>query len=378
MDFGIIFSLVMVCAIVASVVGWQVWHTNRIFSGVTIAGVPVGAMSRSAAFDRVNDSLARYPLPTISVTYNSRQWPITGDDVHVSIDLLSAVNRAYLVGRTASWSQNLTDQIAAALGATDITPDVLLETSQLRYTIDQIATEIREPAQAATQMGSVVVPAKAGIDVNVEETANALTRALQDRTPGQPVIVPVSVVQLDPPNPLASQPATLASASAVSGTASSAAVTMKPLVLHDAQFGLSFALDPATLQSLSLAGDPRTVNDDKLHALLQGWASQIDVTPRDARLNFDQATHAPVVEQESRPGRKLDIDTTMATIKWALASGESNADLTIVTVLPQVDSNHINEMGIHDLVSSATTYFAGSSPERMRNVSVAASKFEGW
>jgi vancomycin resistance protein YoaR len=87
---------------------------------------------------------------------------------------------------------------------------------------------------------------------------------------------------------------------------------------------------------------------------------------------------AIVVSMSSlRPGRKLDVDTTMATIKWALASGESNADLTIVTVLPQVDSNHLNEMGIHELVSSQTTYFAGSSPERMRNVAVAAAKFDG-
>ena len=56
-DFGIIFSLVMVSAIVAAVVGWQIWHTNRIYSGVTIAGVPVGGLTRSAAFERVSDSL---------------------------------------------------------------------------------------------------------------------------------------------------------------------------------------------------------------------------------------------------------------------------------------------------------------------------------
>lgn len=372
-DFGVIFSLVMVCAVVAAVVGWQVWHVNRIYSGVTVAGVPVGGLSRSVAFERVSDSLARYPLPTVNVTYNSRQWPITGDDLRVSTDLLAAVNRAYLVGRTGSWSENLSAQIAAALGATDISPDVILETSQLRYTIDQIAAEIREPARAATQMGSVVVPAKAGIDVDVEGTLAALTSALENRSPGQPVIVPLSVIALDPPPATATQSAE----PSTSPTASSAASTMRPLLLRDPQFGLSFALDPATLQELSLAGDPTTVDEGKLRALLESWAAQIDVTPRNARLTFDQATQSPVVLQESRPGRKLDIDTTLATIKWALGSGDSQAVLTITTVLPQVDSNRVAEMGIHELVAEGTTYFAGSSAERMRNIAVAAAKFEG-
>lgn len=372
-DFGIIFTLVMVCAIVAAVVGWQVWHTNRIFSGVTIAGVPVGGLSRSVAFERVSDALALYPLPSVSVTYNNRQWPITGEDVRVSTDLLAAVNRAYLVGRTGTFAMNLTDQLASALGATDITPDVILETSQLRYTIDQIATEIREPARAAMQIGSVVVPAQPGLDVDVEATVAALTGALENRTPGQPVLVPLTVAELAPPA------APVASATATPGSAqpSNVAATIGPLLLRDAQFGLSFAIDPATLQAISLAGDPTSVDEGKLRALLESWAAQIDVAPRNARLRFDPATQSPIVTQESRVGRKLDVDATAATIQWALASGNTNADLTITTVLPQVDSNRVYEMGIRELVASGTSYFAGSSAERMRNIGVAAVKFEG-
>lgn len=376
-DFGIIFSLVMICAVFAAVMGWQVWHTNRIYSGVTIAGVPVGGMSRSVAYQRVSDALASYPLPTVAITYGSRQWPITSDDVRVSTDLLAAVNRAYLVGRMGSWSDNLVDQLGAALGATDITPDVILETSQLRYVVDQIAEEIRQPARAATQMGDVVVPAKAGVDVDIEATVNALNQALENRTPGQPVIVPMTVVELEPPSTVQTGSAQAESATPTATPGSASAPSISPLLLRDPQFGLSFALDPATLQSISLNGDPTSVDEGKLRSVLEGWAAQIDVTPRNARLRFDHSTQSPVVIQESRPGRKLDIDTTLATIKWALASGSTSADLTITTVLPQVDSNRIHEMGIRELVASGTSYFAGSSAERTRNIAVAAAKFEG-
>ena len=46
-------------------------------------------------------------------------------------------------------------------------------------------------------------------------------------------------------------------------------------------------------------------------------------------------------------------------------------------VAPAVDMNRIAEMGIRELVASGTTYFAGSSASRVRNVEVAAAQFEG-
>lgn len=369
-DFAVIFSFALVCAIVTAIVGWQLWHTYRIFGGVTAAGVPVGGLTRAAALSRISDSLSHYPLPSISVTYNNRQWPITSDNVRLSMDILDAVNRAYLVGRTDSWSGNITQQVVAALGAVDIAPDVRLDTSQLRFTVAQIAVEIREPGRAATQMGGVSIPAQAGIDVDVEATVATLTRALEERTPGQPIMVPLSVVELAPPEAMDMQ----AGASPVSTSTSS---SIGPLLLRDAQFALAFALDPAKLQALSLAGDPTTVDENKLRTLLEGWAAQINVIPRDARLRFDQASQSPVIIQESRPGRKLDIETTLATVKWALASGATSADLSVTTVLPAVDSNRIAEMGIHELVAQGVSYPKGSSEERMRNIAVAASKFEG-
>jgi vancomycin resistance protein YoaR len=374
-DFAILFSLVMVCALVAAAVGWQVWHTNRIYSGVTVAGVPVGGLTRSAALNRVSDSLWRYPLPSISVTYGSRQWPITSDDVRVSTDLLAAVNRAYLVGRTGGWSSEMNEQISAALGVADVSPEVILETSQLQYVIDQIATEIRQPARAATQMGSVVVPAEAGVDVDVEATVAALTSALDSSAPGQPILAPLSIIELAPPVAQASQPSTTSASSSSIGLGASM-LERGPLLLRDEQTGLAFALDPAALRAISVAGDPTVVDENKLRVLLEEWALQIDVMPRDARLRFDAATQSPVVVLESRPGRKLDIDATLEMVRGALANGWTNADLKITAVAPAVDSSRVAEMGIKELVAEGTTNFKGSSGERLRNIGVAAEKFE--
>ena len=373
-DFAILFSLVMVCALITAAVGWQVWHTYRIYSGVTVAGVPVGGLTRAAALNRVSDSLWHYPLPSISVTYNGRQWPITGDDVPASTDLLAAVNRAYLVGRSGGLSDNITEQLGAALGVSDVSPEVVLDISQLRYTIDQIATEIRQPARSATQLGDVIVPASAGVDVDVEATVAALTSALDSSTPGQPIMAPLTTIELAPQEAQASQPSATTSSSVETGASQ---LTRGPLLLRDEQFGLAFALDPATLQAISIAGEPTLVDEDRLRAVLEGWALQIDITPRDARLRFDPETQSPRVILESLPGRRLDIDATMGTVRGALANGWTNADLIVTAVSPVVDSNRIAEMGIRELVAQGTSYPKGSSAERMRNIGVAAEKFEG-
>jgi vancomycin resistance protein YoaR len=377
-DFAILFALVMLSALAALAIGWQVWHTHRIYSGVTIAGVPVGGLTRAEAMNHVTESLWRYPLPSVNVTHNGRQWPITGDDLRVATDLPDAINRAYLVGRHGSVVARLNTQLAAAVGVENIAPRITLETSRLRYAIDQIATELRRPARARAQVGEIAIPAVPGLDVDVPATVAGLTRALENRVPGQPVVAPLVVIELAPvASTVTADSATGSETDSATGSPNSSSALWRPLVVRDPQSGLAFALDAATLQSISVAGDPKLVDETKLRALLTEWAAQLQVEPRNARLRFDLATQSPVVMQESRPGRRLDIEATLATVRGALLGEQNGADLVITTLQPAVDSNRVAEMGIRELVAAGDSYFAGSSAERVRNVQVAADKFIG-
>lgn len=374
-DFALLFTLVILCAVVGSVVWWQVWHVNRIYAGVTIGGVPVGGLTRAAALERIDDSLLRYPLPSITVTHAGRQWPITADDARVSTDLLASVNRAYLVGRQADWPARLNAQLVAVLGGVDIAPDVVLDVGQLRYTVSVIANEVRTPARPETKVGDVTLPAQPGYDVDVEKTVQTLMAAIEAAEPGESVVTPLAVVeQAAPPADAADPIADPTATPALDGAAATgAAGRTLPLLLRDAQFGLEFALDPVTINRLRAGG---TLDETALRAILQGWAAQVDVAPRDARLRFDHATQSPVVVQTSRAGRRLDVDATLATIRGALMGNQPSADLIITPLAPAVDSNRVAEMGIRELVASGVSYFAGSSRERVLNIQVASEKFD--
>ncbi len=373
-DFAALFAVLVVCAALALGALWQIWHTQRIYTGVTIAGVPVGGLTRAAAMTRVNAALLRFPLPSITVSYGERQWPITGDDARVTTDLLDAVNRAYLVGRHESWSLQLNEQLAATLGGMDIAPAIELDRGQLRYVISQIAGEVRRPARAALQVADVTAPAQLGVDVDVEATVDDLLIALQGRVAGQALVVPLRVIELPAPEAVTIGPA---GAPAATGADAPTSQLPGPLLLRDPQSGLELALDPALVQSLWVGGDARLIDDDKLRAILTGWAAQIDVPARDARLRFDHATQSPVVISASKPGRSLNIEATLATARGALTAGRATADLIITPSLPAVDSTRLAEMGIRELVASGSTYFAGSSTARVRNIEVAAEKFVG-
>ena len=78
---------------------WQFWHANRVFTGVSVGGVPIGGLTRAEALKKLNGQLYAYPLPPVVVDYNGQQWPLQTAQAGARADLLAAVNQAYLVGR---------------------------------------------------------------------------------------------------------------------------------------------------------------------------------------------------------------------------------------------------------------------------------------
>jgi vancomycin resistance protein YoaR len=119
------------------------------------------------------------------------------------------------------------------------------------------------------------------------------------------------------------------------------------------------------------------LDEERLRAFLSGWAKQLDIAPRDARLRFDPDTGAIAILQTSQVGRRLEIEATLAAVQTALAAGNRRAALIMAIVPPAVDMRRVSEMGIRELVARGVTYFAGSSAARVRNIEVAAAKFDG-
>jgi len=364
-DFAVLFALMLVITLVGVFLFWQYWHAGRIYSGVTIGGIPVGGLTRPEAMAVVSRGVTRQSVPPITVAYEGSQWPVAAGQSVASANVLAAVNEAYLVGRQGDTLARLADQLAAALGQMDVRPALNLDVAQLRYALSQIAADVRMPAQRGLNVAGFTVPPQPGVDVDIETTLQKLLAEVENSAGVQPVAGELAVVPLAPP------------ADPVEDSVAAKPDILSPLILRDARFGYEFALDPAAVRSLLYSTQPPRLDEERARALLQQWAQQIDIPASDARLRFDPNTAAVSVIQSSRSGRRLDVEGTLASLRESLEKGSSSAALVIQHASPAVDSNRVAEMGIRELVASGTTYFAGSSAARVRNIEVAAEKFDG-
>lgn len=347
---------------------WGFWHTGRIYTGVSVGSVPVGGLTRAEAYRRLNEMLYQYPLPPVILVHDDQEWPLPTTRVRVSADLLDAANRAYLHGRRGALLPDVLEQINATLYGVDIAPHIMIDQEALRTSVMAIAANIDRPGIGERRLGDITIAAQPGAEVDVEATVQGVVGALIASKGSAVVQAPLIVKRVAAPL-----------AGAVASPVLAIANEMRPLVLKSDIEGLTLALSPSELRSMTTATTNNSIELDeaRLRRFLEPLAAQIDRRPRDARLRFNPNTGAVTVLSPSLSGRALDVDATVAAVSDALANESGEAPLVIKTVAPAVDMNRIAEMGIRELVASGRSYFAGSSASRIHNIEVAAEQFEG-
>jgi len=346
---------------------WGFWHTGRIYTGVSVGGVPIGGLTRAEAYRRLNETLYQYPLPPVTLVHEGEQWPLPTVQVRAHADLLDAANRAYLHGRRGALLPDVAAQIGAALRGVEIAPQVVIDQAALRTAVAAIAAHIDRPGVGERRLGDIVIAAQPGIAVDVEATVQAVLGALATSRTGAAVQTPLIAQSVSAPENAAVAPTIVPTNN-----------EMRPLMLRSTVDAFTLALSPSDLRQMTTIGDGGAALDEaRLRQFLEAIAAQIDRRPRDARLRFTPETGAVTVLSPSFAGRALDVDATIAAVGEAIANNAGEAPLVIKRVAPAVDMNRIAEMGIRERVASGRSYFAGSSASRIRNIEVAAEQFEG-
>jgi vancomycin resistance protein YoaR len=111
---------------------------------------------------------------------------------------------------------------------------------------------------------------------------------------------------------------------------------------------------------------------------LSQFADQIYREPVNARYYFDDATRELILVSPHINGRELDLDATLTRLLEQAGTPNRNIPFVLKKITPTVSSGATaEELGITELISERTTWFFGSSDERKRNISRAASNFYG-
>ena len=119
-----------------------------------------------------------------------------------------------------------------------------------------------------------------------------------------------------------------------------------------------------------------SLNEAKVAAYVRTLASQTDRPPVDAELRWNGSSVAIV--RESRDGLRVEQpDAVRAIISQAGQTDQREVTLKTAVSKPQVSSENLPALNIQRPIATGTSRFAGSSPERINNIKVAAGRLNG-
>lgn len=361
--------------------GYQLLYAGRIFPGVSVAGVDLSGLTRDEAAVKLSQSLS-YPLTgKILFRAGEKVWVASPAELGMGFDPSSSAATAYNLGRSGGLFGALSGQIRARGGGANVPPVILFDQRVAFQYLSQIGAQVNQPVtEASLQLeGANVVasPGQVGRELKIEATLIYLGAQLQSFADGevslviqeiQPQILDVSA-QAETARQVLSQPLTL--------TIPNAADADPGPYVYDTQ-ALASLLGVQRVQNGDQTEVRVVLNTDGLRSLLAPVKTQLDRPASNAKFIFNDETRQLDLIEDSKTGRVMDLDASVAAINDALLRGEHTVSLAIVEDQPQVAGTATGqELGITELIASETSYFYGSSEERIQNIQAASARFHG-
>ena len=361
--------------------GYQLVYAGRIFPGVLVAGVDLSGLTRDEAAVKLSQTLS-YPISgKILFRDGDKVWVASPAELGMVFDPSSSAATAYSLGRSGGLFGALSGQVRARGAGVTVPPVVIFDQRVAYQYLTQIGAQVNQPvAEASLSLeGTNVVahPGQLGRELKIDATLIFLGAQLQTFTDGevplvvqevQPQILDVSA-QADAARQVLSQPLTLVVPNFTEGDPG-------PYV-YDTQV-LAGLLGVERVQNGNQAEVHVVLNTNGLRDLLAPVKAQIDRTPADAKFIFNDDTRRLDLMADSKVGRELDLIASITAINEALWRGEHTIPLVVNEAQPRVSGTATaEELGITQLLHSESSYFYGSSAERIQNIEAAAARFHG-
>jgi vancomycin resistance protein YoaR len=375
---GFILFLVL---LVALAIGYSVYFAGRIYQGVSVAGVDLSGLPPEDAAALLSQRLTFPETGRIVFQEGDRVWDARPAEVGLFLDPETSAAAAYNYGRQSDPLSRWLSQFAAWYFGKDLPPIHVYDERVADGYLKGIAAEIDQSTVEADLSVNgtevVVSPGQVGRTMIVQAVLPALEQQLTTLTDG---LIPLIVRETPPVILDASEQADLATQ-----------ILSAPLVLRipDAQEGdpgpWTFERDRLaemlTIERIEAPGGAEYqvgLKAELLRKFLEELTPGLERQASSARFIFNDETRQLDVIQPAVIGRSLNIDATIQEVNTRVAQGEHTISLVFDTHEPAIgDQVTAQELGITELVSEYTSFFYGSSRERVQNITTAASRFHG-
>lgn len=372
-------SLVVFAGLVlVALVGYQIVYADRVFPGVSVAGIDLSGLKEEEAVQRLAEDLPYTYEGQIQLSYQDQVWDVRPIDLGYLVDPNSTAQAALGVGRAHWLGRDLVDQVNAWFKGVELAPVVYYDERIAKLYLDGLANEINTPKVEASlvldQADVVVQDGQIGRQMQMDDSLQKLQLALSTL---QDTVVPM-VVKEDAP--------LILNASAQGALARQ--ILSEPLVLTASAGEESWSIPPEDLADMLVISQVEdgeegaafeiNINPVAFDLYLSSLAPNLHMAPENTRFMFNDDTLELEVVEPAVIGRDLNVDATIEAINAGLKAGDHQIALQFDTLEPAVtDEMTGEELGITELVQKETSFFYGSDAARIQNIETAAAQFYG-
>lgn len=370
-------------AFFALILGIRLLYAGSAFPGVSIGPVDVSGMSAAEIESALATGLPYTQTGRIVLRDGDRTWTASPSAIGAILDTSGMATQALAVGRTGDPLAQAGAQLDAWFSGVHLPPTLFLDEAAAHAYLSAVAAEVDRPTIEAgvTIQGREVVlqPGQIGRSLDLRANTDAVATAIGGMTDA---VLDLAIDE---------SPPAILDASAQAAVARQLLGEPFSLTAEDAGPWVYQPEDLAALirfRRVQADGTTKLVvglDDAALIPFLVDLAPDLERGPENARFIFNDDTRQLDLLRPAVIGRSLDPNASLDAIQAAVAEGRHTAPLVFNTTDPEVRSDATAEqLGITENVllasyatEGASTYFSGSSPERIQNITTAAAQFHG-
>ncbi len=354
---------------------------NRIYPGVSISGLSLSGLRVNEATALITNTRNYPESGSITLVYGENKWEMNPSQLGVFMDPQATAVAAYKTGRKGSIEKVLLDRFNLLRGGVEIQPSFIYNEKNTVDYLNSIASQINQPLQEASlEISGTDVIVHNGQPGRVLDVAASLAQITAQVALMQDAVIPLVVLETEP----------------VILDAGAQGELARTVLSQPFQFTLppeigavegDWQLEPAALAKILTfervqngeANSFEVVVNPTLATLhLESLSEDLDAEPENARFIFNDETGQLDLETPAVIGRNINIQGSIQNINASIKAGSHQAQLAFDITEPAVtDSKTGADLGITELVYEYTSYFYGSSADRVQNIKAASASFHG-
>lgn len=307
-------------------------HVDRVYQGVTVAGVEIGGMTETEARTAIERGYRDYLGQPVVLTFEGAEYPVVPSAAGIGLDIDATVAEAMAHGRTGSlWSRTQT-WAKAMLRGRDLPAVLTVNAAEFDQAMAALGPQIaRPPVNAFIDVASTgepeIVTEVPGIAFDVGSTKGGVLAHIASKSSAPlPVVAPLIAPEIsgeDLAPQLAEVQNTVGASLLLSGLD---------------QYWMIRQDDLKKIVTVPGPGQPVEVNRDAVKSLVRGIARTIEHEAVDAALVVTELGELTVVP--SVASVDVNVNATVDAVVNALQNGEHDVPLTIKREPAAISDEH--------------------------------------